>query len=393
MSAFAGLLALALFVAAPAMAEAAPLDSCVAGLRASAVKAGVSRAVVEKALGTVRFDEKAVRFSRSQPETRTAFWDYMAFLVDPQRIGDGLAMLERHDTTLRAVERAHGVDRHVVAALWGIESDYGRLAGDFFLPHALANVICAGRKPRLFTGELIQALKLVARGDLKLGDLKSSWAGAFGQTQFLPTTYARLAVDFDRDGRRDLVNSVPDALASAANYLNKAGWRTGEPWGYEVRVPRGYRGPSGRKARAALSQWTKRGVTRVDGSRLSGPAAGALLLPAGRSGPAFLVFSNFTALYSYNAAEAYGLAIGHLSDRLKGQGPITAGWPTDDPGLTRAQRTELQRLLIAAGYDIGEADGRIGPVTVRAIRQAEERHGMPPTGRPGMKIFRALGGR
>jgi lytic murein transglycosylase len=301
-------------------------------------------------------------------------------------------MLKRHDRTLRAVEKTYGVDRYVIAALWGIESDYGRFKGDFFLPHALANVICAGRKPAFFTNELIKALGLVTRGDLKLDDLTGSWAGAFGQTQFLPSTYARLAVDFDRDGRRDLVNSVPDALASAANYLKKAGWRTGVPWGYEVRLPTGYRGPSGRSNRALITAWAGRGVTRIDGAKLTGRGTASLIRPAG-AGPAFLVFANFTALYSYNAAESYALAIGHLSDRLKGRGPLVAPWPTDDPGLTRAQRTQLQRLLIAAGYDIGEADGRIGPITVKAIRQAEEKLGMTVTGRPGTKIFRALGGK
>jgi lytic murein transglycosylase len=373
--------------------RAAPLEACVAGLRTQAVRAGVSPSVADKALGRVAFDEKAVRFSRTQPETKTAIWDYMAFLVDPPRIADGLEMLKRHDRTLRAVEKTYGVDRHVIAALWGIESDYGRFKGDFFLPHALANVICAGRKPAFFTDELIKALGLVTRGDLKLDDLTGSWAGAFGQTQFLPSTYVRLAVDFDGDGRRDLVNSVPDALASAANYLKRAGWRAGIPWGYEVRLPRGYRGPSGRTNRALITTWAGRGVARIDGAKLTGRGTAGLIRPAGAAGPAFLVFGNFTALYSYNAAESYALAIGHLSDRLKGRGPLVVPWPTDDPGLTRAQRTELQRLLIAAGYDIGEADGRIGPITVKAIRQAEEKLGMPATGRPGTKIYRALGGK
>lgn len=283
-------------------ASAATLDACVAGLRAQAAKAGVSRAVADQALGKVAFDEKAVRFSRTQPETKTAIWDYMAFLVDPPRIADGLAMLKRHDRTLRAVEKAYGVDRHVIAALWGIESDYGRFRGDFFVPHALANVICAGRKASFFTNELNKALGLVTRGDIKLDDLTGSWAGAFGQTQFLPSTYVRLAVDFDGDGRRDLVNSVPDALASAANYLRNAGWRPGQPWGYEVKVPKGYRGPTGRKARASLATWAGRGVTRIDGSKLSGDGAVGLIRPAGAAGPSFLVFGNFTALYSYNAA-------------------------------------------------------------------------------------------
>ncbi|MDH3195573.1 MAG: lytic murein transglycosylase [Hyphomicrobiales bacterium] len=386
-------LAFAIAALAGHPAAAASLDSCVAGIRNAAIKAGVSRTVADRALHGVKFDEKAVRFSRTQPEYRTPIWDYMAFLVDQDRIATGIAMLKRHDRVLRAVEKAYGLDRYAITALWGIESNYGRDQGDFFIPHALANVACAGRKPEFFRGELIAALKLVSRGDLKLDDLNGSWAGAFGQTQFIPTTYQRLAVDFDGDGQRDLVNSVPDALASAANYLKRAGWRSGQRWGEEVRLPRGYKGPSGRGKRAAAASWAARGITGVNGKKPSGKASAALILPAGANGPAFLVFSNFNALYSYNAAESYALAIGHLSDRLKGGKPLQTPWPTSDPGLSRAQRLELQKLLIRHGYDIGEADGRIGPVTRAAIKKAEAKFGMPETGRPGTKIYRALGGR
>lgn len=378
----------------PADAQAASLASCVKALEAEAVKAGVSPEVAHRALSTVAFDEKVVRFSTSQPEYETPIWDYLAFLVDEERVADGKAMLKRHDRTLRAVEKAYGVDRHVVVAVWGVESNYGRDKGDFFVPHALANLACAGgRRASYFRSELIAALSIASRGDLRLEALNGSWAGAFGQTQFMPTTYRRLAVDFDRDGRRDLVDSVPDALASTANYLRKAGWRPGVAWGYEVRIPKGYKGPSGRKRTASLGQWQKRGIVRADGRKLAGSGKAALLLPAGRNGPAFLVFGNFNAIYSYNVAESYALAISHLSDRLKGGGELAASWPTGDPGLSRAERLELQKLLIKAGYDIGEADGRIGPVTRAAIRQAEARHGMPQTGRPGQKIYRALGGR
>ncbi len=372
--------------------SAASLSSCVASLKKQAVRAGVSRSVASKALANVKFDEKVIRFSRSQPEYRTPIWDYMAFLVDPQRIADGKAMMQKHDRTLRAVERAYGVDRYIVAALWGIESNYGRHHGDFFLPHALANLVCAGRKSKFFRRELIQALKIATRGDVRLSDMTSSWAGAFGQTQFIPSTYRRLAVDFDKDGRRDLVRSIPDALASSANYLKKAGWRSGQPWGYEVRLPKGYRGASGRKRRASLNTWGKRGIARINGKRLTGARKAALLLPAGRNGPAFIVFSNFNAIYTYNAAVSYALAISHLSDRLRGRGAIAKAWPTSDPGLTRAQRLDLQKRLIRAGYDIGKADGRIGPITKAAIKKVQRKHKMKPNGRPSMKVYRLLGG-
>jgi len=384
-------LAIAVLISPPV--QAASLNSCVAKLKKRVIRAGVPASVAKKALTGVKYDEKAVRFSRSQPEFRTPIWDYMAFLVDQERIDTGLAMLKKHNKTLRAVEKAYGVDRYILAALWGIESDYGRRRGNFYIPHGLANVICAGRKVKFLSNELVHALRLVGRGDLALNDLQGSWAGAFGQTQFLPSTYTRLAVDFNGDGRRDLVNSVPDALASAANFLRKAGWRTGRAWGFEVKLPKRYRGASGRKRRASLNRWATRGLTRIDGKKLKGKASAGLLLPAGKKGPAFLVFKNFDALFSYNAAESYALSISHLADRLKGGKPFKTSFPTNDPGLSRKQRLELQKLLIKAGYDIGEADGRIGPVTIRALKKAQKKAGMKPDGRPGTKIYRALGGK
>jgi lytic murein transglycosylase len=316
----------------------------------------------------------------------------MTFLVDEPRVADGMANMQQWGKTLAAVEQRFGTDRYIIAALWGIESDYGQIKGEFFLPHAMANLVCANRKKDLFTRQLIAGLKLVQSGDVKYDDLYSSWASAFGQTQFIPETYQRLAVDFDGDGRRDLVNSVPDALASTANFLVKAGWRPNEPWGFEVKLPAGYNGPSGRKRRASVQDWAKRGITNIDGSPLKSSFQAGLLLPAGKNGPAFLVGRNFDALYSYNAAESYALAIGHLSDRLKGRGPIVAPWPTNDPGLTRAQRLQLQILLLKAGYDIGEADGKIGPVTTAAIKKVQEKIGMKPNGRPSMAVYKALGG-
>ena len=373
--------------------SAADFETCVSRLRQQAVKAGVSERTVNAALGSVSFDEKAVRFSRAQPEYKTPIWDYLAFLVDKERISDGKAMLKKHARTLAAVEEAYGVDRYIVLAVWGVESDYGQFHGDFHVPHALANVACAGRRAKYFRSELIEVLKIVDRGDVRLADLKGSWAGAFGQTQFMPSTYRRLAVDHDRDGRKDLVTSVPDALASTANYLKKAGWVTGMPWGYEVKLPAGYKGPSGRKRKASVTSWGKRGVSHLDGGKLQGDASAGLLLPAGADGPAFLVFRNFDAIYSYNVAESYALAISHLSDRLRGAGPFATAWPTDDPGLSRAERLELQKRLLRAGFDIGKADGRVGRATRDGIRKAEARHGLPVTGRPGRKVYEALGGR
>lgn len=381
--------ALAAGMAAPPVA-AAPFDTCVKGLRASALKAGVAAATVDAAFRDMTFDERVLRFQASQPEYRLAIWDYMAFLVDDARIADGRKMLGIEAKSLAAIERAYGVDRYVLLALWGVESDYGRLEGDFFLPRALASLSCQGKRPALFKAELIHALKIVAAGDVKLKDFTGSWAGAFGHTQFMPSTYRRLAVDFDRDGRKDTINSIPDALASAANFLKRAGWRRGQVWGFEVKVPVAYRGPTGRARKAAISAWDKRGITRADGAALPKTGAYGLLRPAGKAGPAFLVSRNFDALFAYNAAESYALAIAHLSDRLRGKGALRTAWPTDDPGLSRAERKRLQELLIARGLYKGEADGRMGPLTAAAIREAEKQKGLKPTGRPGARILKLL---
>jgi lytic murein transglycosylase len=394
--------AAALFALLPVIAAspaAASFSSCVAGLQEAAVSAGVSRSVASRALDIAQPDEKVLRLSEVQPEFKTPIWDYLGFLVDEQRVADGRAMMRQYDHILREAERRFGVDRHVIAAVWGVETDYGREAGDNYLPHALATLVCeGGRRTNFWRGELFAALKLVDHGDLQLDELYGSWAGAFGQTQFIPSTYQRLAVDFDGDGRRDLVRSVADALGSTANYLKRSGWQPGDPWMIEVTVPRGYDGPTGRGNKSSLSSWAQRNVLRADGARLSAGAPvvfreAGLLLPAGPQRPGFLVFRNFDAIYSYNQAESYALAISHLADRLAGHPPLRTPWPTDDPGLTRAERRHLQQLLLANGYNIGEADGKIGPVTRAAIADAERHFGMPPTGRAGQKIYRALGGR
>jgi lytic murein transglycosylase len=391
-----GFTALAVFAVAATLsvtpAGAVPFEACVKGIRGDAIKAGIRPDIVNAAFSDIKFDEKVVRFSRNQPEYKLAIWDYMAFLVDQARIADGKHMMDANGKTLLAVEKAYGVDRYVLAALWGVESDYGRIEGDFFLPEALSSLACAGRRARTFRGELTMALKIVAAGDVKLVDLKGSWAGAVGHTQFMPSTWRRLAVDFDRDGKRDLIGSVPDALASTANFLRKSGWRSDVPWGFEVKVPATYKGPAGRAKKAAVAAWAKRGVVRADGSPLPKSGSYGLLRPAGKNGPAFLVSRNFDALYSYNAAESYALAISHLSDRLKGRGALKAAWPTDDPGLSRAERKRLQELLIVQGLYKGEADGRMGPLTAAAIKLAEKKAGLKETGRPGTRILKVLAG-
>ncbi|MFP4125339.1 MAG: lytic murein transglycosylase [Alphaproteobacteria bacterium] len=382
--------ALAAFAATPAVAA---FEACVADLERDAVARGVPADVAAQAFAEAERDERVLELAAKRPEFTLEIWDYMAFLVDDARVADGRAELAEHGDLLARIEAAYGVDRHVVLAIWGIETDYGRRTGEHFLPHSLTTLVCAGERRRDFwRGELMAAMELVAAGDLTLDELYGSWAGAFGHTQFIPTSYRRLAVDFDGDGRRDLVRSIPDALASTANYLRRAGWRTGAPFMIEVTVPDGYAGPTGREAKASLSSWDGRGVRRADGSRLGGAGEAALLLPAGPDGPGFLVFANFDAIYAYNHAESYALAISHLADRIAGYPPLRTPWPTDDPGLSRAERRELQERLIAAGFEIGEVDGLIGPETRAAIRAAEESLGMEPTGRAGRRLLEALGG-
>lgn len=384
-----------LLAAAPVAAFAAQADDlsdCLAGLSTTARSAGVSTATFETHLSGLQADPAVLEALDHQPEFRTPIWDYLAGLVDDERVADGQAMLREHGALLSRVEAEYGVDPATVVAVWGVESDYGRTFGSKSLLRSLATLSCRGRRQAFFRGELFALLKLVQSGDLSAEGLVGSWAGAFGHTQFMPSTYARIAVDGDGDGRRDLVASVPDALASTANYLRRAGWRTGQPWGYEVSLPAGFdTGVNGRTARRPLSQWRGRGVKRSDGGTLpDDDRAAALLLPAGPEGPALLVFRNYDAIYSYNAAESYAIAIAHLADRLRGGGGFRTPWPTDDPGLSRAERRELQTLLLARGHAIGEVDGLIGKLSREAIAAEQRRLGREPDGRASQRLLEAL---
>jgi len=390
-------LACALAVAAPAQAALADFGSCGASLRDAAVAQGVSAGRIDGLFASVVPDMSVLPLLDAQPEFNTPIWDYLAALVDAQRVADGRAMLATHRDLLDRIAAEYGVDPATVVAVWGVESDYGRIAGKRPLLQSLATLSCNGRRQPFFRGELLALLKLIDRGDLAADGLTGSWAGAFGQTQFMPSTYARIAVDGDGDGRRDLVASIPDALASTANYLKQSGWRSGQPWGVEVRLPAGFDATvAGRTRRRPLAAWRALGVTRVDGGALQVAAmaddsAAALLLPAGAKGPALLVFRNYDAIYSYNAAESYALAIATLADRLRGGNGLVAAWPTDDPGLGRAERRELQTLLLARGHAIGAADGMIGDATRRAIRIEQQRLGWQSAdGRAGTRILQAL---
>lgn len=381
-------LAFAAIAAGPARADFA---TCLAGLKSTAAAQGIAAATFERVMSGVTPDPKVMEAFNSQPEFRTPIWDYLAFLVDEQKVSEGRAMMARHASILASAEARYGVDRHTIAAVWGVESDYGNLRGRWALPQSLGTLSCTpNRRQAYFRGELMAALKIVQRGDIAPQKLVGSWAGAFGQTQFMPSTYLRLAVDGDGDGRRDLVDSVADALHSTANFLARAGWQKGAGWGYEVRVPAGYTGPIGRNPKKPVASWAALGVARFDGSPLTGGGAAGLLMPAGRNGPGFLVFKNYDAAFSYNGADSYALAISLLSDRLRGRPGVQGRWPTDDRGISRAERREIQVLLLRRGYQIGEADGAIGQLTRAAIADYQRKIGMTADGRPGGKVLDAL---
>ncbi|HHW63835.1 MAG TPA: lytic murein transglycosylase [Rhodocyclaceae bacterium] len=382
----------AVLVSGGARADDAAFASCLAGLRTDALAKGVSAAIYDNYTGQLAPDMTVVGFLDAQPEFVTPIWDYLAGLVDDERVADGRAMLARWAPVLARVEAEYGVDPATVVAVWGVESNFGRNFGSRPLLSSLSTLSCFGRRQAFFRGEFFTTLKIIQEGHVAPERLTGSWAGAFGHTQFMPSTFMRLAVDFDGDGRRDLVDSVPDALASTANFLKRAGWRSGLPWGFEVSLPRTLDvAGAGRRNKQPVSEWIARGVKRVDGAPMpSGETAAGLLLPAGKEGPAFLVTRNFDAIYSYNAAESYGLAIAHLSDRLRGDVPFATPWPTDDPGLSRAERRELQRLLIARGHDIGEADGMIGARTREALKVEQAALGLPADGRAGQRALQAL---
>ena len=363
---------------------------CLDDLRRVAIVREVAAATFDSAMAGFTLDSTIIPARDNQPEFTTPIWDYLAALVDDQRIADARAQIAQWDSALGPIEKRYGVDRQTVVAVWGIESDFGRIMGQRPLLRSLATGYCLGKRQAFFLDQFVATLQILERGDIPAHRLVGSWAGAFGQTQFMPTTFLALAVDADGDGRRDIVGSVPDALGSTANYLKQHGWVTGAPWGYEVRIPARYRGKTGRRYRRSVAQWAAAGVRPIGGSRLTGTGPAALILPAGRSGPGFLAFPNFDVIFSYNAAESYALAIAHLADRIRGGAAFVTPWPTTDRGLSRAERREVQERLIARGYDLGTPDGVLGRKTREAIKAFQARVGLGIDGRAGGLVLDSL---
>ena len=376
---------------AQAQAPADDLQRCLDGLRATARAAGVTEATFDQHTRGLQADPLVIERLNAQPEFKTPIWDYLAVLVDEERVADGARQLASHADALERARLRFGVDAATVVAVWGVESNYGQGFGSLPVIRSLATLSCEGRRQSYFRTEFVAALRILQAGHFAPERFVGSWAGAFGQTQFMPSTFLRLALDFDGDGRADLFDSATDALASTAHFLQRAGWVAGLPWGFEVTLPEGFSvAGEGRRTKRPSAAWTQRGVRRVDGSPVPEGLNLGLLAPTGANGPAFLVTRNFDALYSYNAAESYGLAIAHLADRLRGGAAFATAWPTDDPGLSRAERRELQTLLTLRGHDIGVVDGLLGERTRAAVRLEQERRGMEPTGRAGQRLLALL---
>ena len=376
-------------------AAAANFRSCLEGLWPQAERRGVSRAVFDANVAGLTPDLRIMDLLDSQPEFTKSFWDYLDLLVSEERIANGRAILAQHRAAFDAVEKAYGVDRTIIAAIWGVESNYGTMIGDRSVIRSTATLACVGRRQDYFREEFLSALEILARGDVRPDHLKGSWAGAFGPTQFMPTSFKRFAVDHDGDGRRDVVDSVPDLIASTANNLKKDGWVAGQSWGYEVVLPKDFNFLLADRSRMmTMREWERLGIRRAGGKPFPRADDRAyLLVPSGAQGPGFLMLQNFRVIMKYNPAEAYALAIGHLADRFRGGGPFVQPWPRHERVLTRAERYELQQHLAQRGFDVGEPDGRLGGKTRNALRQFQSTVGQVPDGFASESILEKLRGR
>ncbi|HZD91975.1 MAG TPA: lytic murein transglycosylase [Pseudolabrys sp.] len=373
-------------------ADAAHFAGCLAGLWPAAARRGVSRGVFLHATRGLTPDLHIMDLLDSQPAFTKSIWDYLDILVTGARIAKGRALLDKYSDTFTRAERTYGVSRYIIAAIWGVESNYGEQVGDRPVLRSTATLACVGRRQHYFRHEFLATLEILQHHDVPQDRLVGSWAGAFGPTQFMPTAFLRYAVDFDSDGRRDVVDSAADLIGSTANNLKKDGWASGETWGYEVVVPAtlDFIRVAGH-SRLSIAEWQKLGIVRAGGKRFPHPHARAfLLMPAGIQGPGFLILHNFRVIMRYNPSEAYALAIGHLADRLRGGGPFVQAWPRYEKVLSRGDRFELQELLERHGFDVGEPDGLIGARTRDAIRGYQARIGRIPDGFASASLLKHL---
>ncbi len=368
-------------------------DAWKARFRGRALATGIPANVLDPALNSAGFLPDVIARDRRQAEFTRTLEDYIqGIAVTDERVAAGRAALSRHNATLRAIEQRFGVEAEVITAVWGLESRYGTERGDIPVISATATLAFDGRRGAFFENQLLAALRILQRGDTTLANLRGSWAGAMGHTQFIPTTYQDYAVDFTGNGRRDIWAEDPtDGLASAANYLSRMGWRRGQPWGVEVRLPQRFdTGLAGRGSTRAVAAWAGLGIRDMDGRNVPDHGAASLILPDGPRGPAFLVFQNFRTILRYNNSEFYAIGVGHLSDRIAGRGPIRGDFQPDRFGLRVGDRRELQHLLTRAGFDTQGADGVIGPNSETAIRAYQQARGLPVTGQPSRALLERL---
>ena len=372
--------------------EPDPFQTWLAEFRREALSRGISEATLTSALDGLQPIPKLLEYDRRQPEFLETFRDYLGKRVNEGRIANGLARLDSHGPLLREVEQRFGVPAPVLVAFWGLETNYGSYLGTTPLFAGLATLAQDTRRPEFFRQQLLDALRIVERDRIAPADLVGSWAGALGQMQFIPSTWLAHAVDGDGDGRVDLSGSLADALHSAANYLRRAGWRPGEPWGLEVRLPEGLDlADTGLDRQKPLGTWSLLGLTRPDGPPLpNGFQPASLILPQGIQGPAFLVMTNFRVIMQWNRSVHYALAVGHLSDRLAGAPALAWRIENEQAPLSRAHLEYLQKGLSMLGYDTGPADGIPDTRTRGAIRAYQARIGLPADGYPSLPLIERL---
>jgi lytic murein transglycosylase len=373
---------------------AANFDHCVASMWPDAARRNISQANFQRFTTGLTPDLRIMDLMDSQPEFTKSIWDYLDILVNDARLAKGREILAKYKPQFDAAETAYGVDRYVIAAIWGIESNYSSQIGDRSVLQSTATLACIGRRQKYFKDEFLSALEILHHGDLQPEQMRGSWAGAFGPTQFMPTAFKRYAVDADGDGRRDVVDDPADLIASTANNLKKDGWQTGQTWGYEVVVPAGFNYMLADRAQAmTMAQWEHLGLKRA-GQAFPHPSDKAYLLaPAGAEGPSFLMLQNFRVIMKYNPAEAYALAIGHFADRLRGGAPFVQPWPRQERELSRAERLELQQLLAQRGFYRGTPDGQLGGMTREALRGFQASIGAPADGFASSDVLERLRGR
>jgi membrane-bound lytic murein transglycosylase B len=378
----------------PVRAQPPGFEVWLGDVKAEAAGRGLTSDAVGEAMARVRYLDRVLELDRRQPELTQTFWRYIDARVTPERIADGQGYLYTYEPLLKEVYQRYGVQPRVLVALWGLESDYGRSQGDFEVVSALATLAFDSRRNSFFRQQLFALLELVERGDVPV-DVTGSWAGAIGQPQFMPTTFRDYAIDFDGDGRRDLRDSVPDILASAASYLAANGWTRRASWGYEVSLPEQFDfTETGLEVEKPVYEWKSSGVRSVDGTDLAdSDMKASVLVPAGARGPAFLVYRNFRAILRWNNSVLYALAVGHLSDRLAGGGPLLSPRPAEEVPLTRYDVVEMQSMLTTLGFEPGEPDGILGDKTRRAIRMFQKSVELPADGYPDPALLERLRGR